>query len=168
MGMFDTLIVEYPLPDLPYPELQDTHWQTKAFDCLLGLYVIRADGTVAERHYDIEETDGEPNPTTGMRPIKRLDTYTDHVLEDFHADVRFYEIWYTPDQQQEWVEYSARFTDGKLSRVHLVEHRPFGTHPLTTGTQLLQEAEALLAYVPSQQAGQTPPNAQPHPANRQD
>ena len=40
MGLFDSLVVEYALPDVP----DQADWQTKTFDCALETYKITADG----------------------------------------------------------------------------------------------------------------------------
>lgn len=99
MGMFDHVRVEVPLPDGHEPE----GCQTKAFECELAVYTIRADGTLWRRP-DSWWTDTDEELTEEQ--------------VDFHGLFRFYDYtgkWNKPyDAARDWHEYEAKFTDGRL------------------------------------------------------
>ena len=101
MGMFDTLKCEYPLPDAI---VQNDSFQTKTLECLLDDYTITKDGKLIqhrERHYQSSAQDFEI---------------------DFHGDLRFYTSKGSREENNyEWFEYIARFTDGKLQWIKRVD-----------------------------------------------
>jgi len=108
MGMFDEIRCNYPTP------IQLPTWvewfQTKDLTCALLRFEITADGRLVE-------LSDEPDDWS-----------------DYHADLRFYTsnlvmsnqdgLWvenHTGDQYEHF-EFTARFTDGKLSRIRLTKH----------------------------------------------
>lgn len=50
MGMYDTVVCEYPLPGLP-EEIWAKRFQTKDLECLLEEYTLRQDGTFSYNDY---------------------------------------------------------------------------------------------------------------------
>ena len=118
MGMFDYIRCEAPLPDGWKPS---GPLQTKDFDCDMVCHVINAEGRLmleridavhevpkAQRHYPND--DG----LLGLCGSVKLDT----SLHDskFHGHVNFY----GHDEQKNWHEYDAKFTDGQLVGIEVV------------------------------------------------
>jgi hypothetical protein len=98
MGMFDTLIVEAPLPD---PRFQKCNFQTKDLGCNLDRCTLKADGSlVLTQSLWIGEGESEEQEE---RP-----------MSDFVGKVFFYE--YRPLPGIAWVEFCAVIVDGKLHR----------------------------------------------------
>ncbi len=101
MGMFDTLKCEYPLPD---KTVQKDSFQTKSLDCLLDNYTISKRGKLIlhrQRHYE--------------KTVKK-------IYLDFHGDLRFYTSTGSNEENNyEWFEYIARFTEGNLQWIKRVE-----------------------------------------------
>lgn len=107
MGMFDTVIVECELPDSPP---KDLWWQTKDLSCGMDKYKITADGRLMEELYRVEDR-SDPN-AKGLMALRGCATRVNEGWKDleFHGILRFYAS--TDDDQ--WFEYNAKFTDGKL------------------------------------------------------
>jgi hypothetical protein len=101
MGMFDTLKCEYLLPD---KIVQKDSFQTKSLDCLLDNYTISKRGKLIlqrQRHYE---------------------TKVNKITVDFHGDLRFYTSKGSREENNyEWFEYEARFTEGNLQWIKRVE-----------------------------------------------
>jgi hypothetical protein len=117
MGMFDYLIVEIQLPDGGPSQLHNTDepYQTKSLECLMYEYVISARGQLYKKHWEYEWVDS-PTHLLGGYEQKIPDTYRREYLTDFHGDV----IFYTSKPMSEnrvWRDYTARFTEGKLTRI---------------------------------------------------
>lgn len=95
MGMFDNLKCEYPLPD---SVVQDEIFQTKSLECLLVDYTITADGFLKDEKEQL----------------------------DFHGDIIFYTFTGSREENDyQWFEYSARFTEGKLQKIEKIERRDY-------------------------------------------
>ena len=118
MGMFDTIICHYHLPEKEHDSIRS--WQTKDLECVLGTYYITAEGrllsdeSLYEEPLEIENWNGFPVVNT-VGPGSR-DT-------NYHGLLRFYSLFpenhdwsddYDPNLKQEWIEYEAKFTDGTL------------------------------------------------------
>lgn len=88
MGLFDTVHCEFPLPD---PRHQGLEFQTKDLECLLDRYTITSDGRLL-RH-----------PWRGGRGPER------DVEWPIHGDISIY-----TSQDGTWIEYSVRFTHGRV------------------------------------------------------
>lgn len=100
MGMFDTVRCERSLPDGWQPG--EYELQTKDFDCYLELYVITSEGRLLRA-----EARNAPGRDVG-----------------FHGYVNFYGIEgdsNNPDAR--WHEYNAKFTNGNLDEIELVENK---------------------------------------------
>lgn len=90
MGMFDFIYSQRPLPECELPP--GTAFQTKDLDCLLGHYVITAEGRLLRcRSVDEESVD----------LVGAVDT-------EHHGDIRFY----GGEPRGRRYEFVARFTDG--------------------------------------------------------
>lgn len=138
MGMFDEIRCKAPLP---LPQFQDNLFQTKDTpEQYLDLYEIREDGTLWHEEYDTEDQ-SKAGEWLRANPGKTHDDLPEELkginalcgcaarvhkrwvqVEDFHDDLRFYNT--LGKHNSGWIEFSARFTDGKLARLTLVEHRP--------------------------------------------
>ena len=111
--MFDTIKVEMKIPG--YSEIPDEPFQTKSFDNLMQQYVITATGELYRDVWDTEWIE-EPARLLGgyIRHIE--DSYRREYLTNYHGDVIFYTS--TPLKGSVvWRDYTARFTEGKLSRI---------------------------------------------------
>lgn len=125
MGMFDDLTVECELPDcgyaIPHPHSQ---WQTKDLHCAMERYVLEADGTLNRCWYEYEDDpSGKTYTVLGMTYPERVVVAQGKLpVTDLHQDVFFYDSFEVEDNGYTlWLEYKARFTEGKLSRIELVE-----------------------------------------------
>lgn len=94
MGLFDDVICGVPLPD--GFDRVDGHFQTKTFpDPYLEKYTITPEGRLMHQPtFDDEATD-----------------------TNYHGVVNFY----GSDKDGNWHEYNAKFTDGQLVKIELVE-----------------------------------------------
>jgi hypothetical protein len=117
MGMFDYIVCKHPLPD--GFDASKVEWQTKDTDSqYLDIYTITEDGRLLFGAW----RDGKRSP--------------DVPQPDFHGDIFFYGNdggWNAPEGYY-WREYRARFSEGKLLRIDLIEceHRT----PSTKATAL--------------------------------
>lgn len=109
MGMFDYLICEAPLPETPEPPPAGPFQTKDTPDQSLRDYVITADGSLIAK----------PSPGVFSSPYVRP---VDSVFDDAHGDIVFY-TGRDPNRGP-WWEYKARFTDGRLSRITLVDFKP--------------------------------------------
>lgn len=147
MGMFDYIRVEVPLPDGWQPD----ELQTKDFDCELVCHVITHDGILMlERIDNTEIVPKEDRPYPNDDGLLGMVGSLKHEksLHDshFHGIVNFYGSEYRnlddtpaspngvchgPDGVTElqtgvplkhiWHEYNAKFTDGRLVEIEVVE-----------------------------------------------
>jgi len=120
MGMFDTVICEYPLPT---EDLQEDTFQTKDFDNVMDVYKITKSNRLLREKYKYETVPEEERPYYGkpewnnkfmqlVGSLKRI-----HIgWEDtnFHGKIKFYTI-----RSGNLVTYIAKFTDGKLINILL-------------------------------------------------
>lgn len=135
MGMFDWLLCEYPLPDLPDPT--SIEFQTKDLDCLLDNYRITKDGRLMHETYRVEDQ-SDPN-AKGISRIFGMCTRITTGEEDvnFHGYLHFYgnQVRFKEEkvksddhkviemiskldgEDREWFTYDAKFTDGKVVEI---------------------------------------------------
>lgn len=120
MGMFDYVTCEMPLPGNPPAGLE---FQTKDGPDFpfMDTLVIRADGRLVRKGYQVEDR-SDPNAEGLMRlwgAMTRIpDESLDHVYEDIHQDLVFYN--YDHRTGDTW-EFKARFTDGVCTHIRLLE-----------------------------------------------
>jgi hypothetical protein len=125
MGIFDSLICKYPLPD---PEAQGVVFQTKSLGPSMLLYTITEDGELfvrKERWEDVPEEErpyyGKPEWYGEHAGLYRAIGSTKPIYEgeekvNFHGVVNFYHY-----EDDVWYEYNAKFTDGRLVSLVKVE-----------------------------------------------
>lgn len=114
MGMFDTLRIEQKIPG--FSNIPDCEFQTKSFnDSAMENYVITNNGELYREVWDYGWVDDENSLLKGY-PEKVEGSYRREYLTTFHGDI----IFYTSKPMNEnrvWRDYTARFTEGKLSRI---------------------------------------------------
>ena len=113
MGMFDFIKVEMKIPG--YSTIPDEEFQTKSLDNCMDHYVITNKGELYREVWDYEWADN-PNSPIGGSLYKVEGSYRREYLTDFHGDI----IFYTSKPMNEdriWRDYTARFTEGKLTRI---------------------------------------------------
>jgi hypothetical protein len=111
MGMFDYIRVESLLPGDVV--VSDEEFQTKSFECLMENYVITKNGELYREKWDYEWIDDDSLIFQGHQQ-KIPDTYRREYLTDFHGDIIFYGGRMPTGK---WRDYTARFTNGKLTRI---------------------------------------------------
>ena len=118
MGMFDYLRVELALPGFNAIPPRDLEFETKSLDNLMRTYVITATGELYYEDVDVqwvEDFGGHLREIPGTERRVYLHTYQGDI--NFYTDrVNLPEVGI-----DRWIEYTARFTDGKLTRISMVE-----------------------------------------------
>lgn len=115
MGMFDYLKIS--IDKLPITEEEkkllgkDPGFQTKEFDCIMAEVRITDDGQLEIDRFNYG---WDENATNGFGTKGAL-THENNRTEKipFHGVFSFY----THNRQDEWVEFVAKFTDGKLEEI---------------------------------------------------
>ena len=111
MGMFDTLKVQLKIPG--FSDIPDCEFQTKSLDSAMENYVITDNGELYREMWDYEWID---DPTSAFNGYfnKVEGSYCREYLTNFHGDI----IFYTGETiNEKWRDYTARFTEGRLSRI---------------------------------------------------
>lgn len=126
MGMFDNVICKHPLPDNYTGEV----FQTKDLDCGLDTYRITADGRLElQRQEMVPDGPRKPHwfmPEHDYQPMKVAKEWWEPIPH--HGDLNFYRLEGDandprgPDER--WHEYTARFTEGALTRIIVVGAEP--------------------------------------------
>jgi len=111
MGMFDTLKVEIKIPG--FSEVPDIEFQTKSLDNALEKYVITNNGELYREVWDYKWIEDETHFLGGYE-YKIPESYRREYLTDYHGDIIFYE---GRSADGTWRDYTARFTEGKLTRI---------------------------------------------------
>jgi len=106
MGMFDEVVVKYPLPNA---KVQYDIFQTKDLECLLDQYRITEEGRLLRLLVDKEIVKDE-NETFGFRVNISNERWID---TEHHGDLSIYT--YTPDGR--YCEFVFRFTEGTVTWV---------------------------------------------------
>jgi hypothetical protein len=111
MGMFDTLKVQLKIPG--FSDIPDCEFQTKSLDSAMENYVITDNGELYKEVWDYEWTD-DPSSTFNGYFNKVEGSYRREYLTNYHGDI----IFYTGETiDEKWRDYTARFTEGRLSRI---------------------------------------------------
>jgi hypothetical protein len=113
MGMFDEIRVEQILPG--NTEIINEWYQTKSFDNVMAKYVITAKGELYKEVWEHKWIEDETHFLGGY-DYRVPDSYRREYLTDYHGDI----IFYTSKPMKEdrvWRDYTARFTEGKLTRI---------------------------------------------------
>ena len=105
MGMFDTVVCQYPLPDTG---LQGHAFQTKSLDSLLEHYTITVAGRLIY-HAEVREMQKDESAPLGfyMQVAELWDEDT-----EFHGELEFHDLI-----EGQWYEYLAYFTHGQLGKL---------------------------------------------------
>ena len=113
MGMFDMIKVETKIPG--FTEVPDVEFQTKSFDNAMEKYVITNNGELYREVCDYKWINDDERPLKGY--LQKIEgSYRREYLTDFHGDIIFYTS--RPIREDRiWLDYTARFTNGKLSRI---------------------------------------------------
>jgi hypothetical protein len=120
VGMFDYIRCKYPLP---VADTQDLQFQTKDTDKqFLEVYEIREDGSLWVEEVARQWVDDESWPLKGY--MKRItQTWRPEMIT---GEIRF-GASHGPKTiggiGENWIEYSAYFENGKLSKLNLIEDR---------------------------------------------
>lgn len=113
MGMFDTLRVNVKMPG--YTEIPDEEFQTKSLGSFMEHYVISSNGELYKELWEYECIENKSNVFGGT--MKKIEgSYRREYLTKFHGDIIFYASR-SVHANNVWREYTARFTEGKLSRI---------------------------------------------------
>lgn len=125
MGMFDWIVCEYPLPELPDDTYFDEAFQTKSLDCHLDHYTITKEGTLILHSTEMVGVPEEERPYYGTPDWNRSEflrlcgSYksipTGDVIVDLTDTIRFYtSAGDYDDKSFIWYEWVATFKNGKL------------------------------------------------------
>lgn len=111
MGMFDYVVLECPLPDEIAARVHE--WQTKNFDWpFMTQYRITAKGRLMREEFHFEDNPDVKPIAAGIPAVRRVqDGWTDMA---FHGLLNFYGNADGKWDDEHWVEYNAKFTDGQL------------------------------------------------------
>ena len=126
MGLFDTVICDYPLPlpDFTGEELEDINssdkgvssfqeveWQTKDMGNMLDVYSIEDDGQIYLRNTEwIQDEDGVKPEEGELQKYERT------------AEINFYQM-FMGKEWDHWLEFKATVWKGELKELDLVEYR---------------------------------------------
>jgi hypothetical protein len=121
MGVYDSFLIDYPLPIEPWiPEkykpfiyytFQADGFQSKDLECCLKSFYISNDGHIFEDIFGSFEVD--------KQPFERKQIY-------YHGHIRVYTPVYLDDDKEEtrgpilWFEYDLKFTDSLLVNAKMV------------------------------------------------
>lgn len=132
MGLFDEIFCEYPLPE-GFEHLQDKVFQTKDLDNYMTRYVIKKDGGLYQRIYEVEDIPEDEVDTTVIFPVRhrRTGKVTDTlvtklhdmpIVGEVHGDIHFYTSTGSRKTNDfHWYDFVARFNDGKLKWIKVIE-----------------------------------------------
>ena len=126
MGLFDTVICDYPLPlpdftdeefedinssDKGVSSFQEVEWQTKDMGNMLDVYSIEDDGQIYLRATQWYENEDAVTPQEGD-----LEKY------EKTAEINFYQM-FMGKEWDHWLEFKATVWKGELKELDLVEYR---------------------------------------------
>ena len=126
MGLFDTVICDYPLPlpdftdeefedinssDKGVSSFQEVEWQTKDMGNMLDVYSIEDDGQIYLRATQWYENEDAVTPQEGD-----LEKY------ERTAEINFYQM-FMGKEWDHWLEFKATVWKGELKELELVEYK---------------------------------------------
>jgi hypothetical protein len=109
MGLYDTLIIEADVPNMP----SRSEYQTKDLDNALFTFFITKKGEIYRENWEHEWKESTDHFFGGYLD-KVEGSYHRDYLTDFHGDIKFISVDYGD-------EFVARFTHGKLEYIKLCE-----------------------------------------------
>jgi hypothetical protein len=133
MGMFDTIISQYPLPlpddlkELTPEMIQNASYQTKDLDCALSLFKIDKDGCLWREDVEGYYENGDPNAKSIMDRIGRfVQTSRAWIKDTRTCTIEFYEAFnhcevdlFKNFKNDYWLEYQVTFIEGKLDKISI-------------------------------------------------
>ena len=128
MGMFDTIAWADPLPSSPeMDELglnkRDWEFQTKDFDCALGLYSVQAGRLHIQKYTSEEWVEGDPKGDSFMDRLgylDRKDPYWEFVAKT--ATIVMYDYRQSVmDAWDCWIEFEVVLKDGIVDSIKLAK-----------------------------------------------
>lgn len=127
--MFDNINCEYPLPvskeliELEDFDIYEAEFQTKDLENALELYTITEDGDLIRKKIQYEWVDDDEAFLKGYMKV----VSSEDIKENFHGIIEFYcyeqlrkEVEGKTKETSVTVDYEAKFIDGKLSSIELV------------------------------------------------
>lgn len=130
MGLFDNIECNYPLPiskellDVEELNIYEVEFQTKSLENLMELYVITEDGELLRRKNRYEWVDDDDAFLKGYMEV----VSSEDVKENYHGIVEFYfyeSYLRDVDGKKKEItvsgDYEAKFIDGKLFSIELVD-----------------------------------------------
>lgn len=136
MGLFDEIRCEYPLPGSGYRLAPGHTFKTKSLGGALDNYTITADGRLILYKVRWERVPEEERPYYGtpeweenprLRVLGSIRTVPVGDEEiPHHGDIYFYDSFAVRDESGlVRIEYKARFTEGRLSRIEIADVHQF-------------------------------------------
>lgn len=132
MGLFDEIRCEYPPPESGYRLPPGHTFKTKSLGGALDNYTITADGRLILHKVRGEGVPEEERPYYGtpewednprhrlLGSIRKVPVGDEEI--PYHGDIYFYNSFAVRDEPGlVWIEYKARFTEGRLSRVEIAD-----------------------------------------------
>lgn len=122
MGMYDSIYCRYPLPGLG---VVDDEFQTKDTPGqFLGVYEIRADGTLWRQDYDVFDR-SDPQKTGLARFAGMISRENPRWVRDqFRGTIGFY-----TQKDGAWLEFEGDFVDGVLREIRVCSEEPSSERP---------------------------------------
>jgi hypothetical protein len=120
LGIFDWLLVDYPLPDFPEDFVcdEDTNgpeWQTKDLEVGMSVYKIIEEGLLIKKErLEVEHMEIRNEPKYRWVPVLLWDT------------VHFYTSYMVNDEYK-WLQYKAKFDAGYVVSIEREYIEPFSS-----------------------------------------
>jgi hypothetical protein len=130
MGMYDDISIKDQLPlnqemiDFGFDH-KDSYFQTKDLECAMAFYKIENGELFIEKFAKTEWIEGNKNSKSIMERIgyfKREEPYFEKIPH--HGDIGFYDFYDVKKGEKTyevWVEFNARFGNGKVEKIDLVK-----------------------------------------------
>lgn len=103
MGLFDTIISQYPIPEViiegKIVSFESCDFQTKDMNNMMDSYLLNIDGRLVYKEVDWL--------TKEVVSEEYKDTY-------FHGILNFYTTYSSPAKNQYMIDFFAKFTDGNI------------------------------------------------------
>lgn len=125
MGMFDHVMCQYPLPDLP-EEGQKWTFQTKDMECALWTYIITPTGQLIHditRLESVPENERAPKSATNRFPCLLREVLIEKDAKSTYTGFMEFGYYRTPQKDRPEIEinYLAYFDNGILQGVQLCD-----------------------------------------------
>lgn len=94
---------------------QGREYQTKDLKCMMEVYTITEDGKLVSDTYHMEDVPLDQRPFPDMPFLGSVKQVVDikDVDQHYHGHLHFYAV----DLDGKWIDYFAKFTDGKLVEI---------------------------------------------------